>query len=119
LRLRDQVLELLKPDLLQNPDPLFAAVNAIGADHLALGLCFLEHVLHDLLMISVDPRLITNVDIPDQIRALSRALGPKKISLASRRIREVQKHLARGVEINLTAHVKSALLGVAEAHGST
>jgi DNA polymerase-3 subunit delta' len=112
LRLRDQVLELLKPDLLQNPDSLFAAVNAIGADHLALGLCFLEHVLHDLLMISVDPSRITNVDITDQISALSRVLGPEKISRASRGIRAVQKHLARRVEINLPIHVKSALLGV-------
>ena len=112
LRLRDQALELLKPGILQSPDPLFAAVDAIGADHLPLALRFLEHILHDLLMISVDPTRITNVDIPDQIRALSRALGPDKIALASSKIHEVQKHLSRGIEINLQIHVKSALLGV-------
>jgi DNA polymerase-3 subunit delta' len=111
LRLRDQVLELLKPEF-QNPDSLFEAVNAIGADHLALALRFLEHILHDLLMISVDPQRITNVDVKDQILALSQSLGPQRIYRAAMRIREVQKHLARGIEINLPIHVKSALLGV-------
>lgn len=111
LRLRDAVLSLLKPSLLQSPFELFSAVDAIGAD-LALGLRFLEHILHDILMISVAPARITNVDVEDQIRALHAALGPDHAYKLALRIRGVQTYLDRGVRVVLPAHVKSALVGV-------
>lgn len=111
LGLRDQVLELLKPDLLRNPVSLFTAVDAFKAD-LALSLCFLEHVLHDLLMVTVDPARITNLDIVERIRALRESVGEERVLKLLRRIRKVRRYLDRGVRINLSSHVKSALLGV-------
>ena len=111
LRLRDQVQELLKPELLKAPASLFTAVDSIGSD-LALGLCFLDHVIHDILMITVDPSRITNIDTPEKITALRETLGASAALEIQRRLRDVQRYLDQGVRINLSAHVKSALLGV-------
>lgn len=111
LGLRDQILDLLKPDLLRNPAHLFPAVDAFKAD-LALSLSFLEHVLHDLLMVTVDPARMTNVDVPERIRAIRESAGEERILRLLRRVRRVRRHLDRGVKIALSSHVKSALLGV-------
>jgi DNA polymerase-3 subunit delta' len=111
LRLRDQVLELLKPDLLQSPAAVFTAVDTLGAD-LALGIRFLEHLLHDLLMIIVAPAQITNTDIEEKVRKLQEVWPSERVYKLLTQLRVVQTHLDRGVKITLSSHVKSALLGV-------
>jgi DNA polymerase-3 subunit delta' len=111
LRLRDQVLALLKTGLLRDTSALFSSVDAVGAD-LALGIHFLEHVLHDLVMVTHDPSRLTNVDVEVEIRSLREALGLERIAFLTKGLRRIQGYLNQNTSIQLPFHVKSLLVGV-------
>lgn len=111
LRLRDQVLTLLKPDIHSSIPDLFSAVDALG-DDLVLGLTFLEHLLCDLFMIDHMPSRITNVDVADTLGGLRAYWSHARILELLSGLRTVQEFQRRKVKIQLPYHVKSALSGV-------
>lgn len=111
LRLRDQVLAILKPDLLTNVADLFSSVDALG-DDLVLGLNFLEHLLFDLTMIDHAPSRMTNLDVQESIQDLRKFWTDQRLQKTSMGLRSIQEYQRRHVKIQLSVHVKSLLAGV-------
>ena len=111
LRLRDQVLGLLKPALLQDLPSLFAAVDSIG-DDLPLALRWIDHVLHDVVMVDVAPSRMTNLDIVEEIKLLRSFWTVGRIDHLFVGLRRIQDLLDRNTKILLPHHVKSLLAGV-------
>lgn len=111
LRLRDQVLTVLRSGFPRNYAGLFAAVDALGADT-TLGIRFLEHILHDLIMVTYDPSRLTNADIEDEIRSLRTAIGDRRVLALINGLRTIQGYMQRGVKIQLPFHLKTLFVGV-------
>jgi hypothetical protein len=104
LTLRDEMLSLIKLGLGGDLSSLFSSVGKIGS--LRLGLRFLEHILHDLIMISCAPATITNVDIAAELAQVRAQLGDRRVWNLFDGLRAVQR--LQG-PINLNYHVKSYL----------
>lgn len=106
LRLRDQMLGLLKTGLRRDLSSLFSAVDSIP--DLRLGLHFLEHLLGDLVMLPHAPTRLANLDLTEELGALRPLLAPHLDSLIEG-LREVQARFNAASTINEDFHVKSYL----------
>ncbi len=105
LGLRDRVFGLLRLALDGDIPGVFSAIDGIGKD-LPLGLRFVEHLLHDLLMVSTDPTRLINTDLQEEIQRVgAKARLPVWIKFGEgvRTVRERQ----RRTPINLPFHVKA------------
>lgn len=113
LALRDSMVGLLHKGLSRDFASIFAGVNAIsgaavkGASGLKLGLRFLDHVLHDLIMISYDPSRLTNLDIAEELQRLKVQIGDLRLSKLIDGLKEIRRH--QSAPINLGFHVKTYL----------
>jgi len=108
LELRDRMLSLLKLCLGRDLSSLFSAVTTIDRKDLSTCLQFLEHLLHDLIMIDYDPALISNLDCADQVRSLSTRIGASRTSQLIEGLRLVRSR-ARRTKLNLPFHVQTLL----------
>ena len=106
LRLRDQMLGLLKAGLRRDLSSLFSAVDAIP--DLRLGLHFLEHLLGDLVMLPHAPTRLANLDLTEELVALRAHLAPHLDKLIEG-LRLVQDRFRQATTINEDFHVKSYL----------
>lgn len=103
--LRNRMLGLLSPSSKGGISELFSAVDSV--EDLPLGLSFLEHILHDMIMLPHDPSRCTNQDRLDELEALRAKLGREKVERLREGLRLVAQR-ARGY-INLPFHVKALL----------
>lgn len=108
LGLRDQVLKVLQLALDKDLPSLFAAVDAMDKD-LALSLKFLDHLLHDVLIIRVDPSRVINVDRSDTLKEVERQFSPKILIRLANRVRALQSQY-RSTHIHLPFHLKTILV---------
>jgi len=106
LRLRDQVVALLQTGLRGDLSSLFSSVDDLGTD-LALGCRFLNHVLHDLVMVDHEPSRLTNVDLQEQLVSMKANLGVARLARlrAGYQVLEGRRHR----NVNLPFHVKTFL----------
>ena len=105
LGLRDRVFALLRLALDGDIPAVFSAIDGIGKD-LPLGLRFVEHLLHDLHMVSIDPTRLINTDLREEIRSVgARTKLPTWIKFGEG-LRAVRERLRR-TPINLSFHVKT------------
>lgn len=113
IALRDSMVTLLEKALTGDLASLFAGVNAItgagakGPTDLRLGLRFLDHVLHDLVMIAHDPARLTNLDISDSIARLRARISDRTLGNLVQGIKEIRRR--QDTPINLGFHVKTYL----------
>lgn len=103
LTLRNEMLALLKTGLMGDLSSLFSSVGKIGS--LRLGLRFLEHLLHDLIMLPYSVPL-TNVDLKEELARVREQMGEARLWRLFDGLRAIQR--TRG-PINLSYHVKAYL----------
>lgn len=108
LALRDEMLSLLKLGLNKDISSIFSAVTKVGTS-LRLGLRFLEHLLHDLVMLPYDTTAVTNIDILDELGVLHRQLGAARIERLVSGFGAVR---SLNGSVNLAFHVKSYFANV-------
>lgn len=108
LGLRDRMLALLKTCLGRDLSSLFSAVTTIDRKDLSTCLQFLEHLLHDLIMIDYDPALISNLDCADEVRSLSTRIGVRRSTQLIEGLRLVRSR-ARRAKLNLPFHIQTLL----------
>jgi DNA polymerase-3 subunit delta' len=105
LGLRDRVYKLLQLGLGGDLPALFSSLDGLK-DDLVLGLRFLEHLLHDVLMVAHDPTRLINVDLTEDL-ARTRAAASvgvwARLSAGVKTLRDKQ----RTSSINVTFHVKT------------
>jgi DNA polymerase-3 subunit delta' len=108
LALRDKVFSLLVAGVQKDLPSIFLTITSLEKENkdLPLGLRFLEHMLHDVIMAQHDPSRMINVDIVEDLKTVS-----QKMSVASR---FKLMHGVRGliglhqsVRINLPFHVQN------------
>ena len=105
LALRDRVLGILQLALAGDIPRLFSAIDDLK-DDLPLALRLVEHLLHDLLMVSTAPDRMINLD---QHEAVQKLRDGAKLSVWTKLgagAREVRERYRR-TRINLSFHVKA------------
>lgn len=107
LELRNRMASLLKTGLGGDVSSLFARVDEVGVDDIELGLRFLNHLLHDLIMITVDPSRISNIDMAEEIQALAAGVGEARTVHLIHGLRDLRDRMR--TKINLLFHVKACL----------
>jgi DNA polymerase-3 subunit delta' len=108
INLRDQVLQILQQTLDGDLPSLFASVNTMEQD-LVLALKFLEQVLHDILLVRVDPMRIINVDRQTELLNMgNRATLKVWVNLANK-VRALQSQY-RTTSLHLPFHLKTILV---------
>jgi len=105
LRLRNQALAILKKAHQRDLAPLFLLIDE--TDELPLGLRFLDHLLHDLVMISQDPSRITNNDLAEDLPRLREEVGPERVDRLRKGLREIANQRSA---IMLPFHVKALMV---------
>lgn len=103
LTLRDEMVSILKNGLTKDLASLLAAVGEMTG--LRQGLYFLEHILHDLIMLPHDPRRISNLDIAEDLGRLRASLGEVRIQKLVDGLRVIRSR--EHAPINFTFHVKT------------
>ncbi len=105
LALRDRVLSLVQLALDGDIPSLFSTIDTIGPD-LPLALRFVEHLLHDLLMVPIAPHRMINLDQKETVQKLrGRAKLSEWVRLGAE-AREARERYRR-TKINLSFHVKA------------
>lgn len=108
INLRDQVLQILQQTLDGDLPSLFASVNTMEQD-LVLALKFLEQLLHDILLVRVDPMHIINIDRQTELLNMgNRATLKVWVNLANR-VRALQSQY-RTTRLHLPFHLKTILV---------
>jgi DNA polymerase-3 subunit delta' len=105
LALRDQMFNLLKTGLSGDISSGFSAVDEVK--ELTLGLHFLEHLLHDLLVLPHSRELVLNVDLAQElagVRDRLKADTMDRLLLGFQRLCKAQR-----TNINLGYHLKAYL----------
>ena len=108
LRLRDQVISLISHGLAKNLAALFAQMDELGSD-LSLALTLLDQVLHDLLILDVDPTRLINLDALEQLVAMSKRGSDTTWVNLRAELNSVKNHFSR-VPIHLPFHVKTSFV---------
>ncbi len=105
LALRDRVLGILQLALKGDIPSLFSSFDDLK-DDLPLALRFVEHVLHDLLVVTIDPSRMINLD---QRETVERLRGGAKLSVWTKLGQGVRatREKYRWTRINLSFHVKA------------
>lgn len=107
LALRDKALTLLTSALSGDVAGVFLLVDQLEKE-LPLALRFLDMIVHDLLMLGVDPQRVVNMDILPALTAI-RAPKPSTWTDLHRGIMAMLR-TSRGVRIQLGFHAKTLLL---------
>lgn len=108
IRLRDQFLGLVKSGFSGDAPALFSGVDDVASD-MAQGMRFLEHLLHDLLMVQHDPDKLINRDIESELRAVRARLRPGVLERFATGLKELQRR-QKSAAINVPFHLKTLLL---------
>ncbi len=106
LALRDRVLDLLQLGLDGDIASLFSMIDKMNTDaELPLALRFVEHLLHDILMVPLAPDHMINLDQRETIQKLR---GKAKLPVWTKLCEGVRavRDLYRWSPINLSFHVK-------------
>lgn len=106
--LRDQVIKVLQLSLERDLPALFALVDSMEQD-LPLALKLLEQVLHDVLIVRVDPRRAINTDRVDELATMHDKATVTLWSVLSRKVKALQNHY-RTTRLNLQFQVKTILV---------
>ncbi len=109
MKLRDVAVDLLTVGVTGDLSRLFAIVDDVKED-LPLCIRFMHHVIYDLVMLPHDTTRLANVDIVDDLTALSAKIGPFRLKRLQAGIKSIA--LLGDSKINLQFHVKSALASV-------
>lgn len=107
LTLRDQALKILQVSAEKDFLVTFSQIDLMG-DDLPMGLKLMEQLIHDVLMVSLDPMRVINVDLSQQLLNLSRKLPGKNWVTLSRGLQSIQEQ-AQIVTVNLKFQTKTAL----------
>lgn len=105
LALRDRVLGLLQLALVGDIPRLFSEIDSIGTD-LPLALRLVEHLLHDLLMVTTAPDRMINLDQRETVQKLRGGAQLSVWTKLGEGVREVRERFRR-TRINLSFHVKA------------
>lgn len=108
LALRDKALNLLRLSSSGDVAGVFTLVDSLDKE-LPLLLRFVDHLLHDLLMLSVDPSKLINLDAQEALLKLRQGTKVEVWQGVQVRLREIRQTYQR-VKINLSFHVKSTLV---------
>lgn len=108
LTLRDHTFSLLKSALEGDLPASIAVLDEIAPD-LSLGLKFLRFLAHDLLVLSVAPDRIINVDLQEDLMTMLRTISHERLAKLSTELRQVEERHEAGY-INLLFHVKTAIV---------
>lgn len=107
MSLRDQALKLLQVGVEKDFYTLFAQVDTMDVD-LPEGIRFLNQILHDVLIVGLDPMRVINVDAVPALTNLNKKRHPNIWISLSRKLKELQEQ-SQTVTINLKFQVKTAL----------
>lgn len=105
LALRDKTFSLIRLALERDIAALFIAIDSVSKE-LPQVLRFLALLMHDILMASVDPTRILNLDLSDDIAQVSVRVGAPMWHRVADDVR-VLRESARTTPINLAFHLKS------------
>lgn len=108
LGLRDQVMKVLQLALERDLPSLFGLVDSMEQD-LVLALKFLEQVLHDVLIVRVDPTRVINVDRVSELSAMQDKATVNVWSVLARRVRALQNQY-RTTRLHLPFQIKTVLV---------
>jgi DNA polymerase-3 subunit delta' len=108
LRQRDQVLTWIELALSGDFSSLFSQVDTMN-QHLSSLLRFLDQVIHDLLMVRVDPTRMINVDASERLSEISSRMSDQNIQRLRSGALLVGERASRA-RINLAFHVKTLFL---------
>lgn len=105
LGLRDRMLGLLKTGLSGDISQLFSAVDSVT--DLVLGMSFLEHIVHDLVMLPHSPSHLSNVDLVTELGAVRKSLGERRVAKLRSELEVVLPRM--NGPYNRSFHVKTML----------
>lgn len=108
LTLRDKALSLLRFSLAKDVAGVFSLVDSVEKD-LPLMLRFVDHLLHDILMLDVSPDKLINLDAVEAVRALKVGATSSVWQGVRTELRDARLTYQR-VKINIAFHVKAILL---------
>lgn len=103
LSLRDDMVVVLKKGITKDLASLLQAITDVPL--LRQGMQFLEHILHDLIMIPHDPSRLTNLDIAGDLGRLRDQIGEPRVWRLVGGLRDLRK--LDSAPINYTFHVKT------------
>lgn len=108
LATRDQVLRFMRMMLNKDLIGAFSVLDSLERE-LELGLTFMEQILHDILIVSLDPMRVINTDlIGGDLQELSNR-APTKVWLSLSRKLSALQHQYRFTSLNLHFQVKTVL----------
>jgi len=107
LTLRDQVFRVLQLALGKDLPSLFALIDTMDQD-LVLALKFLDQVLHDVLIVRVDPMRVINSDRVQDLIAMGQTPTQVWATLAQK-VRALRAQY-RGTRLHLSFHLKTILI---------
>jgi len=105
LSTRDAVLNLLSAVAGSDYRIIFKGVDEL--ESIPLGIHFLEHALHDLIMLPVDRTKLSNLDKFEQLQKLRISLGEPKLESLRASLKALQS--LSGRPINAAYHLKALL----------
>ena len=107
LALRDHVVKVLRALVARNLVETFSLVDTMKND-LDVGADFMERVVHDVLVASLDPMRVVNLDIVDTLAELQSAAPVATwIGLAGKL--RTMRLVGRRAALNVSFHLKTAL----------
>jgi len=107
LALRDQVMDVLQLGLKKDLSALFSSVDAMDRD-LLLALKFLEQIIHDVLVVCVDPMKAIHTDRLDDLEKLGKKVSLQAWADLAQKIKELRNRYRR-TKLNLSFHFKTVL----------
>lgn len=105
LHLRDQVLSLLELGLVGDLSSLFSRIDSLGQGLLS-SLTFLDHLLHDLLVMPHDRSRIINLDVVERLEAIRAGIAPAAVTKLVTGLRLIRAR-AYASKINVAFHLKT------------
>jgi len=108
LILRDQVIRVLQSALDKDLPSLFSSIDTMNRD-LVLAIKFLEQILHDILIVSVDPKKVIHSDRLEDLEKLGKRAPLLVWFKLARKVKDLQvRHQA--TKLNIPFHFKTILV---------
>lgn len=111
LATRDLVFNTLTSGANGDLSSALALIDEIGTELLPLALKLLRFLVHDILLLGVDPQRLVNVDLTAGLQALASRVTPALWQKLSVELAQVERRY-ESAYINLHFHVKSAIVAV-------
>ena len=108
LALRDQVVKVLQLALGRDLPSLFALVDTMDQD-LVLAIKLLEQVLHDVLIVRVDPMRVINLDRVEDLTAMGQKATVQVWSRLAQKVRALQVKY-KATRLHLSFQIKTLLV---------